>query len=201
MAHYILPPDSTGKKIRTRTRIEGADTVHEQAVYTPGADTYYAYADAVVFAQNKQHISIFNGATSGVVLKVRKLFAVNLQTAAITGIVNRFDIKRSTAQSAGTALTVNKADTAEPNLPAAVLVATGATVTEGNLLFPWMTTSEETPATQALNVTQFQQSINVLIEADPLQELTLREGEGFTVKQITASTVGSFGWLAVFTAE
>jgi hypothetical protein len=31
--------------------------------------------------------------------------------------------------------------------------------------------------------------------------LTLREGEGLTVKQITSNTVGSFAWLVIFTVE
>ena len=40
-----------------------------------------------------------------------------------------------------------------------------------------------------------------MAEGEVLQEITLREGEGLLVKQITSSTVGSYGVLAVVTAE
>jgi hypothetical protein len=62
-----------------------------------------------------------------------------------------------------------------------------------------MTTSEEHALTQALSTAQYQQATNILIEADSVQELTLRPGEGMSVKQITSSTIGSFGWLLVYT--
>jgi len=42
-----VPPNSTGNKLRTRTRVIGVDTVHEQAVFTGAMPTYYALADAV----------------------------------------------------------------------------------------------------------------------------------------------------------
>jgi hypothetical protein len=159
-------------------------------------------ADAVVPAANKHHLSILNATGSGAVVKLRKLFLVNLQTAAITGALARFDLKRATAHSGGTQLTPQAVDSTNAPLPAGVTCRTGATsVTEGALLFPYMTLTEETPATQALNVTFFQQFQNIFLESPELQELTLRPGEGFTAKQITSVTAGSLGWIGAFTVE
>lgn len=196
-----LPADSTGKKLRTRSRVIGANTIHEQAVFLASIDTWVAYADAVSFTANKHHITLFNASGSGKTVKVRKLFAVNLQTAAVTGVVCRFDIKRATAASAGTTITPVSFDTTNAALPSGVTVRTNGTVTEGSLLFPWLTTTDEETAVPALSKSTFQQMTNILIEGNEIQELTLREGEGMTVKQITSTTVGSYGWILVFTVE
>ena len=42
-----VPPNSTGNKMRTRSRVIGSDTVHEQGVFQGALPTYYALADAV----------------------------------------------------------------------------------------------------------------------------------------------------------
>lgn len=196
-----LPADSTGKKLRTRSRSIAGNTVHEQGMFLAAAESFVAYANAVVFAANKHHIDIFNAAGSGKIVKVKKLFAVNLQTVAVTGIVNRFDVKKSTNATGGTAVTPEKLDSDNANLPAGITVGTGRTVTEGNVLFPWLASSEEETAVVALSKSLFQQAVNILMEGNEIQELTLREGQGMTVKQITSSAVGSFGWILVFTVE
>ena len=41
----------------------------------------------------------------------------------------------------------------------------------------------------------------VAMESAEIKELRLRPGEGFTVQQITSSTVGSFAWLMAFTVD
>ncbi len=95
-----VPPNSTGNKMRTRLRTIGANDVHEQAVFAAAAPTFYATADAVALSANKHHLSLFNGAGSGVLIAVKKLFQINLSLTAVTGVALRFDIKRTTAQSA-----------------------------------------------------------------------------------------------------
>jgi hypothetical protein len=198
---FQLPDDSTGKKVRTRSRVVGANTVHEQAFYPGSLETWVAYVDSVAFALNKQHVTIFNATGTGKIVKVRKLFAVNLQTAAVTGVVARFDIKRATAASAGTTTTPNAMDTANAALPAGITVRTNGTVTEGPLLFPWITTSEEETQLIGLSKAMYQAATNILVDGPEVQELTLRENQGLTVKQITNTIVGLFGWIVVFTID
>lgn len=195
-----VPPNSTGNKMRTRSRVIGADTVHEQGVFTAALPTYYAMADAVAFAANKQHISIFNNAGSNQVIAIRKMFHINLSLAAVTGVAVRFDVKKTTAQSVGTAITANSADSANPAL-SGLQIATGATVTEGAILYPITTQNDELTASNTAIANYLMQFGNLALEGIEQQEYRLRPGEGMTVKQITSTTVGSFAWLITFTVE
>lgn len=195
-----LPADSTGKKIRTRERTIGANTVQEEGVFIAAGETWVAYANAVAFAANKSHIAIFNATGSGKVVKCKKLFVVNL-TAAVTGIIVRFDINKASAASAGTTITPVAFDTDNAALPAGITVRTDGTITDGSTFFPYMGLSEEETAVQALSKATFTQFNNILMEGNEVQEITLRENQGLTVKQITSSTVGSVGWILVFTVE
>lgn len=164
--------------------------------------TWYAWANDVAFAQNKHHTSIFNATGSGVVLKVRKLFAQNLAVAAVTGVMVRMDTFRITASSAGTTITPVAADTTNAALPAQVTVRTNGTITNGPKLFGFAVTNEEVGATGTLiSGTHILAGLNWLPSDRSVQDLTLREGEGFTVQQITNTTVGTYGWLLVFTVE
>lgn len=199
-AYIQLPPDSTGKQLRTRTKIILGQTVHEQAVYQTALPTFYAVADAVALAANKHHISVFNAGGSGKMVTVRKLFKINLSLSAVTGAALRFSAFRSTAQSAGTAITPVSADT-DDTLPAGITVATGATVTNGGLLFPFTTQSDEIAAANTAVANYLTQYNNLMLESAEIKELRLRPGEGFTMQQITSSTVGSFAWLMAFTVD
>ena len=195
-----VPPNSTGNKMRTRSRVIGADTVHEQGVFTAAMPTYYALADAVAFAANKHHISIFNNAGSNQVIAIRKLFHINLSLGAVTGVALRFDVKKTTAQSAGTAITAQSADSLNPAL-SGITLATGATITEGAILYPVTTQNDELTAANTAIANYLMQFGNLALEGPETQEYRLRPGEGMTVKQITTSVVGSFAWLMVFTVE
>jgi hypothetical protein len=196
-----VPPNSTGNKMRTRMRTIGADDVHEQAIFTAALPTYYALADAVALAANKHHIAIFNGAGSGKVIQIKKLFQINLSLSAVTGVALRFDVKKTTAHSAGTAITAQTMDSNNPSIPAQVLIGTNNTITEGALLYPYITQSDEVTAANTAVSNYLTQYGNLILESTEMQEVRLREGQGLTVKQITSSTVGSFAWLMAFTMD
>ena len=197
-----VPPNSTGNKVRTRTKVIGADTVHEQAVFQTALPTYYALADAVTFATNKQLITLMNASGSGKMLAVKKLFLINVQTSAVTGVAIRSDVKKITAHSGGTLVTPQTADSNNAVLPAEVTVRTGATsVTEGAIMFPLAYSNDEIGATQAFPSSILLQGLNFIPEGVETQEIRLRPGEGLTLKQITATTVGLFAYLIVFTMD
>lgn len=200
---YIqVPPNSTGSKVRTRSRVIGANTVHEQAVYQAALPTYYALADAVTCAQNKQVISILNDTGSGKVVALKKLFIINTQLSTVTGVALRSDVKRATAHSGGSTITPVAADSTNPAIPAQITVRSAATsVTESTLLFPLTYTNDELGATQAYPTAQLMAGLNWFPEGAEVQEVRLREGEGLTIKQITNSSVGQFAWLIVFTVD
>lgn len=197
-----LPPDSSGKKLRTRTKTVASNEVHEQAVFQTAPDTFYILADAVTFSTNKQHLSILNAAGSGKVIHLQKLFIINNQLAAVTGVSVRFDVKKATAHSGGTVITPQKADSLSDDLPAEITVRTGATsVTEGALMFPLTNPNDEVGATMAFPGAQLLAAMNWMPEGNEIQAWRLREGEGMCIKQITNTTVGSFSWLAVVGVE
>ncbi len=193
-------PDSTGQKLRMRSRVVGANTVVEQAIYNTSLPTYYVLADAVAFAANKHHLAIFNQSGSGKVIHIRKLFHINLSLSAVTGVALRFDVKKATAVSGGTTITPQSVDSDNPAL-ASMTFATNATVTEGALLYPVTTQNDELSAANTAVANYLMQALNLQPEGSEVQELRLRPNEGLTVKQITSSTVGSFAWLAVITVD
>lgn len=200
-ANIQVPPDSTGQKLHMRSRIRGADTVLQQSVFMAHGETWSAVADTVAFAANKQHISILNAAGSGKCVTLHDLRWVNLSIAAVTGVGIRWDVKKISAHSGGTALTPEAWDSLNTALPAQVTVRTGATsVTEGNLLFPFTANNDENPLT-GLNPQQMGNSILPGIADVKSGAFVLREGQGITVKQITSSTVGSWAWIIQFSVE
>lgn len=197
-----VPPNSTGNKMRTRSRVVGSDTVHEQGVFQGALPTYYALADAVAFAANKHMISLHNAAGSGKLVVIKKLYLINLQLSAVTGVAVRQDFKRfSAVHTGGTAVVPVAADSANPALPAGVTCKTGATLTDVTLLFPLTFANDEVGATQAFPSVQLQAGINWLPEGAEVQEVRLREGEGVTVKNITSTVIGSFAYMFVFTID
>jgi hypothetical protein len=197
-----VPPNSTGNKMRTRQRVVGANTVHEQGVFQGSLPTYYALADAVAFAANKHMISIHNAAGSGVLVALKKMFLINLTLAAVTGVALRQDVKRfSAVHTGGTVVTPTTADSLNPALPAGITCKTGATLTDLSLIFPLTFTNDEGGATQAFPSTMLQAGINWLPEGSEVQEVRLREGEGLTIKNITSTTIGSYAYLIVFTVD
>lgn len=193
-----VPPDSTGDKLHMRERVRGSDTVLQQAVFLDEAPTYSAVADAVAFAANKSHIALFNATGSGVIVKIHDLRYIDLSIAAVTGVGVRFEVRKASASSAGTAITPEKWDSGDAALPAGVTVRTGGTVTDGNLLFPLGLHNDEILLAGAQPTLDGQ---SILPKNQRTKPFTLRENEGLHVKQITSTTVGSFAWLVIFTVE
>jgi hypothetical protein len=194
-----VPPDSTGDKLFMRERVRGADTVLEQGVFLSESPTYSAWANDVAPAASKHMLTLFNAAGSGVVVKVHALRAYLLQIAAVTGVTLRWDVLKASASSAGTAITPDKWDSGNAALPAGVTARTNGTVTAGNRLAGMIVSGEE--HTTALPM-RMAEGIDLmpfgLVKSNPL---TLREGEGITVQNVTSSTVGTFGLLVLFSVE
>src|SRR5918992_5320773 len=109
---FQIPPDSTGKKIRTDQQTIGANTVEIQYVKENEPATFLAIADRIVPAVNKYILTIFNTtATRKVVL--HEAYVFNWQTAAVTGTILEYEFKRVTARTPGTTITPVAYDTAD----------------------------------------------------------------------------------------
>jgi hypothetical protein len=161
------------------------------------AQTYTASFLAVAFGNNKSMAGIFNGAGSARVLRIKRIWLLNNQTAAVTGVLTTFALKKSSAQSAGTAVTPTKHDTASETAPAAVLCATGATVTQTvEVAFRQIVWSNDEPTASTGTSDEFEclVPLNCIWDAatgdSDLEAIVLREGQGIDVRHTGSSTVG-----------
>lgn len=197
-----LAANSTGNKIRENTKTISSNVVSEQSVYQTARQTFIVIAEDCAFAASKQHLSIYNGEGSGMVLRINKLFITNmLANVTVSGGARRFDVKRATAFSAGTDIVPVAHDTSTGVIPSEILIKTGCSLTEGALLFPLVFPDDEMLLTQNSMAQQLFSGINWIPEGLEIQDLTLNEGEGITIKQVTSSSVGVTTWIVIFNIE
>lgn len=170
------------------------------------AATFTALFAGVAFGNNKSMAGLFNGSGSGRVLRVKRVWILNNQTTAVTGVLTDFELRRSSAQSSGTSVTPVKHDTSSSSLPAQVLCAHGATVTSvtGNAIrkIKW---SNDEPAASAGTSDELEclVPLNCIFDAATgdadLEPLVLREGQGLDVRHTGTSTVGVADIIVEFT--
>lgn len=149
-------------------------------------------------AANKLFFDLFNAAGSGVILQVASV-ALQKNMAAQTGVAVQFDLLKTTSVgTGGTALTPVTFDSTNAALPPQVTArhaAVGAAL--GGLLVSRFYHSEETNvAAQVQEAFPFWPPTPL---APDLQRITLRPGEGLTLKQITSSTAGIYNVSVIFT--
>lgn len=158
------------------------------------------------FANNKSMAAIFNGSGSGRIVRIQRVWMLNNQTAGVTGVLTTMNIRRTSAQSAGTAVVPVKHDTASSTLPAQVLVATGATVTlTGVELRRWMWSNDE-PAVSSGTSDEFEclVPLNLVWDAtgdSDIEPLVLREGEGVSIHHPGSTAVGICDIFVEFTSD
>jgi hypothetical protein len=161
------------------------------------AQTYTAGFLAVAFGNNKSMAAILNGSGSGRIIRIKRIWVLNNQTTGVTGVLTTWTLKRSSAQSAGTAVTPTKHDTSSENMPAQVLVATGATVTQtSDVAFRTWVWSNDEPAASTGTSDEFECLVplncvwdSATGDAD-LEPIVLREGQGIDVRHSGSSAVG-----------
>lgn len=197
-SYVQVPTDSSGKKLRTRQRTVGANTVEEQYVALAADATYYIWTPSLVNAANKFYMSVLN--TGAQVLKVKKLFLCNSSLTPVTGVGVQFDLIRITSITGGTALTANPVDTTDGALTGYTAVHSATSVGGGTpVLFSWFTNNDEVGLTGGFAQATLQALNSILPEGPEIKELTLNQNEGFALKQITSTISGNFGVLAVVT--
>ncbi len=171
------------------------------------AATHTAAFLGVTFGNNKSMAAIFNGAGSGKVLRIYRIWVLNNQTGAVTGVLTTWELRRSTVQSSGTAVTPVKHDTSSSNLAAQIAVATGATVTsvQADCFRKWMWSNDE-PAVSSGTSDEFETLVplNCIWDADPsstsnVEPIVLREGFGIDMRHTGSSAVGVVDIMIEFT--
>lgn len=173
--------------------------------------TFGVHADNITIGNGKSMVAIFNGAGSGVVLRITKLYIYNVKTTAVTGVIADFGLRKITARSVGTLLTTTGSASgvvfaydSNNSLNANVSIATGSTVTESPAfdLKNWLWSSDEWgPGTSDVESMDhaFGQQIAAYEASPNAQALTMRPGEGFSIRQNVNSTAGTFDFYIEFT--
>lgn len=160
-------------------------------------------------AANKVYFDLFNSQAS-TTLRLRKLFPIVATDVAVTGVVGvRVDVMRtSTVGTGGTAAvgptsssktaaafwTATSGNTLPVGVTARVAPAGGAT--DESWLWPSYLFTEETNVSS-----QIAQFFNLLPELSTEQCIELPTGKGLKVVQGSVASVGSLGFMVIFTIE
>jgi len=160
------------------------------------AATYTVAFTAVAFASGKSMGAIVNGSGSGRVVRIYRIWVMNNQTAAVTGVLTSMSIRRITYTSGGTTATPVKHDTQNESIPAQIICYTGATVSAVSTLriFAW-SNDEAAVGTGTWDEMETMPPLTCVWDSGygdtNVQPITLREGEALDIYHIGTSTVGN----------
>lgn len=168
------------------------------------AQTYTLGTTGVSFAANKSMIALFNGVGSGRIIRVYRIWALNNQVLAVTGVLTRLELRRITAASGGNVTTPIKHDSTSEALPAQIISGSAMTVTVESLFRAAVWSTDEPSANATASIDEFEciPAISTLWDAGyadtNVQPITLREGYGLSLQNI-GSTVGIGDFFFEFT--
>lgn len=167
---------------------------------------YTLAAIGATFQPSKHMISLYNSTGSGAVLKVWKIWVLNNQSVAITGVQSEFLLNLITSIGGGAALTPLKHNSSISALSSKIIAAEGATCLSPKVLRRVIWSTDEPVATAAtVNVVETIPSWNCIwdtsIAQTTLEPIVLNEGEGVSVFFNTASSVGQADFFMEFTSS
>lgn len=164
--------------------------------------SFISNASTVAIGNNKSMISILN--TSTKIVRLERIYLVNNQTTAITGVISNFQFHRITSHSAGTLITAEAFDTND-SLDSGVTIRTGATVSgEGAILKRVVYSSDEwgVGASDNESLHNIQQQIMPIFQSGLFfKPYILRQNQGFHIKHTVNSTIGNFDFFIEFTVD
>ena len=167
--------------------------------------TFIACAENTTIGNNKSMFSLLNASGSSVVVKIRALWLINSRSTAITGVVSLFFLRRMTGHSSGTSITPMAHDSGD-SLSASVTAQTNGTISgeasENLRQFKW---SSDEWGVGGVDVESYDHTIQQIFPAlyavQKTKPITLRAGEGITLKHVVNSTAGTFDVCCLFTTE
>jgi hypothetical protein len=168
------------------------------------AATYTLYGTSIAYAAGASYrCSLFNGSGSGVILRVYRIWMVNAQSAAATGVAHYVDLRRLTACATPTTTgyTIAKHDTASSNLPAQVIYGSAGTNTATDTFRRMFWQSEEMLVSNVASTTSFPMFLPLACIWDAgygdngvgIEPIVCREGQGVTLQASSASTASGSG--------
>lgn len=172
------------------------------------AATYRAVATAVPFnASARSLLKVFNASGSGKVLRIYRIWVLNNQTAAITGVLPSVQIVRITAASGGTTVTPMKHDPNSAALPAQITAAHSDTSISVDATFRRFLWSSDEPAVSTMTIDEWETIVPINLVWDSgyndstVEPITIRETYGISVYNPgIASAAGTADIIIEFTA-
>lgn len=166
------------------------------------AATYIATATAVTWStSNKVFFSIFNGSGSGKVIKIKRVWILNAQASAATGILQTFGLYKITTDTSGgtpTTITATKYDTNSADVPAQITIKSANTTNGTSSLLYTQIYSGDESAVSTFSWDELEAIVDFGLVWDvgygnsQVQPLTLREGQGFSIyNAAVASSAGN----------
>jgi hypothetical protein len=194
-----LPPDGTGKYVRTRSRTISSNTVHEQYFIPAQERVVSAHVTINSFrtlgnaATAQTLLTLENQSGSSVLLGVRRLIVQMDSTAALTAVGVTFRASRvsGSAPTNGTTLSKQVFDTTESS--ASTTVARGATASDGGAATAitatagtmiWQGQGQRLHTLAGIVLTDIVPVLPSLVESDPF---VIRAGESIMVQVIAAA--------------
>lgn len=156
------------------------------------AQTYTLSATGVTLAANKALLGVYNGSGSGRIVRVYRVWCLNNQVTAVTGVVGVLELRRITTGSGGTAITPVKHDSNNESFPAQVVVSSNMSVTTSSLMLRSFWSSDE-PQAGVISIDEMQTvpAMNLLWDTaysgTNVEPIVLREGYGLALMNITSA--------------
>ena len=168
------------------------------------APTFWFVADRIVPAANKYILDVFNTSAT-VVVRVKRIWIANWQTAAVTGLFTEGTMLRITARTIGTTITPFLNDTNEA-LPAGVTGSSASTVVTASTMHSRWSRFLDEGITNTLipSSLQYQNWPDCCLAYEQGQAgqspIVLRTNQGFAVQQVSATAVGTLSVIMEVTA-
>jgi hypothetical protein len=170
------------------------------------AATWSANQQGVAFASAKSMLDVFNGSASAKTIAIVKMLQFNNGTGAVTGVLCTMKIRKTSAASAGTAVTPAAFNSASAALDANTTAGTGRTITAGATFRQYIWSNDEPTVSTATQdewelLVPFAEVWDLGYGDSGVERLTARTGvsEGYDVQQSSASAVGTNDFEIIFT--
>lgn len=171
------------------------------------AKTYTASALSIAFASNKSLLGIFNAHATRKV-KIYRVWVLNNQTSAVTGVLTSMLLRKISALSGGTAVTPLAHDSANVSVDlTSVTCVTGGTFTNtGDNAIRQVMWSGDEPSVSAATSDELQCIVPLMCIFDAtgdsnIEPFTLNTNEGLHLIQPGANAIGVLDVLIEFTVS
>jgi len=192
----------------SQVRIPLIDTDGTTFTQERNEPTFIVWVTGSQIGNNKSMMSIYNATGSTVIVRVREMWLTNVQTTNVVGIEGIFELRRMKGHTGGTTIGSGSIETMDliDSINSSVQVVTNATtITSESSVLLWKahwSTDEWGPNSNDTESTDhtMQQLFPLYARRDSNEKsITLRAGDGLTVKHIVNSTAGTFDLAIVFT--